>query len=340
MYEIDFLKLGTEEKSGDAIALRFSHGQRWVVVIVDGGFTDVGFELVDHVKGWYNTSHVDLVISTHPDADHINGLTPVLENLNVDELFIHLPGQHRSDVSSWGMEATNDLVRVARRRGVTVTEPFTGTSRFGGALTIAGPTAEYYESLLDSVRLGSAQATAASRGFAAAVGVAVRKLARIAVDHLPFETLTDLGETSERNNSSVITLLAIDGQRLLLTADAGIPALTNAADCLETLPSSGLPLALAQVPHHGSPHNVGPTILNRLLGPETSLIRAQAIISASDRAPKHPSPKVANAFLRRGYPAHTTEKAGVCFPSGVAIRPGWSLSTPLPALDEGGEDGD
>src|SRR6266567_3247132 len=340
MYEIDLLKVGAEEKSGDAIALRFSYGQRWVVVIVDGGFTDVGFELVDHVKDWYNTSHVDLVISTHPDADHINGLTPVLENLDVDELFIHLPSQHRADVSSWGMEATNDLVRVARRRGVTITEPFTGTSRFGGAVTIAGPTAEYYESLLDSVRLGSVQAAAASRGFAAAVGVAVRKLARIAVDHLPFETLTDLGETSERNNSSVITLLTIDGRRLLLTGDAGIPALTNAAEYLETLSSSNSPLALVQVPHHGSRHNVGPTILNRLLGLETNLIRGEAIISASDKAPKHPSPKVANSFLRRGYPAHTTEEAGVCFPSGVAIRPGWSPSTPLSARDESAEEDD
>lgn len=340
MYEIDFLKVGAEEKSGDAIALRFSYGQRSVVVIVDGGFTDAGPELVDHVKGWYNTNHVDLVISTHPDADHINGLTSVLEYLDVDELFIHMPGQHRSDVSSWGTEATDDLVRAARRRGVTITEPFTGTSRFGGALTIVGPTAEYYESLLDSVRLGPAQAAAASRGLAAAVGVAVRKLARIAVDHLPFETLTDLGETSERNNSSVITLLAIDGQRLLLTGDAGIQALTNAADYLETLPSAGLPFALIQVPHHGSRHNVGPTILNRLLGPETSLMRAEAIISASDKAPKHPSPKVANAFLRRGYPAHTTEKAGVCFPNDVPIRPDWSPSTPLPALDEGAEEDD
>ncbi len=340
MYEVDFLKVGAEEKSGDAIALRFAYQGRWVVVIIDGGFLDIGIELVEDVQTWYSTTHVDLVISTHPDADHINGLTPVLEELKVDDLFIHLPRQHRSDVSSWGVEAVDDLVRLARRRGVTVTEPFTGKSRFGGALTVVGPTVEYYESLLDAARLGAVQAAAASRGLGAAAAVALHELAARAVDYLPLETLTNLGETSERNNSSVITLLNIDGQRLLFTGDTGIPALTNGADYMDLLPTANVPFTLFQAPHHGSRHNLGPRILDRLLGPKTSAKRGEGIISASDRAPKHPSPKVANALLRRGYPAYTTERAGVCFPSGVAIRPGWSTATPLPPLDESGEEDD
>ena len=340
MHEIDFLKVGAEGKSGDAIALRFAYQGRWVVVVIDGGFVDVGAELVEHVRRWYETNHVDLVISTHPDGDHINGLTPVLEGLDVDELFIHLPRQHRSDVSDWGAEAVDDLVRVARRHDVTVTEPFTGETRFGGILTIAGPTSEYYESLLDAARLGAVKAAAASRGLGAAVGVALHKLASQAVEVLPIETLTDLGETSESNNSSVITLLTIDGERLLLTGDAGIPALTNAADYIDAHPSPTLPFKHFQAPHHGSRHNVGPTILDRLLGPETGLKRGHASISASDKAPKHPSPKVANALLRRGYPAYTNEKVGVHFPYGVPDRPGWTPIAPLPPLDESGEEDD
>src|SRR5258708_17214674 len=136
MYEVDFHQVGTDEKSGDAIALRFSYGPRWVVVIVDGGFVDIGDQLVQHVQRWYGTNHVDLVISTHPDADHINGLVSVLEGIHVDELFIHLPRQHRSDVSSWGTEATDDLVHVARRRGVAVPEPLTGQNTFIGGANI------------------------------------------------------------------------------------------------------------------------------------------------------------------------------------------------------------
>jgi beta-lactamase superfamily II metal-dependent hydrolase len=340
MYEIDFLQVGAQEKSGDAIAMRFPYGGRWVVVVVDGGFAESGECLVQHVLDTYGTDQVDLVISTHPDADHINGLTPILENLSVGELFIHLPRNHRSNVSSWGMEAVDDLANLARRQGVTITEPFAGESRFGGILTVAGPTIDYYESLLDSARLGAIEAAVLSKGLGTAVGVAVRKLASRALEYLPIETLTDLGETTERNNSSVITLLIIDGQRVLLTGDAGIPALENAADYLEILASAGIPLALVQAPHHGSRRNVGPTILDRLLGPHTDASRGYAVISASASAPKHPSPKVTNAFLRRGYPACTTEEVGVCFRSGMPIRPGWITATMLPPLDESGEEGD
>jgi len=337
VYEIDFLKVGAAEKSGDAIALRFPYQGRWVVVIIDGGFTDVGEQLIGHVLRWYQTSQVDLVISTHPDGDHINGLTPVLEQLDVRELFIHLPRVHRSDVSSWCPEPVDDLVRVARRRGVTITEPFTGESRFGGILTVVGPTQSYYESLLDAARLGAIRGAAVSGGFSAAVGVALRKLASRAVALLPEETLTDFGETTERNNSSVVTLLTLDGQRVLLTGDGGIPALSQAADYLELLPSAGLPIALFQAPHHGSRRNLGPSILNRLLGPGGTL-RGEAIVSASDQAAKHPSPKVTNALLRRGYPVYSTEKAHLCFPSDMPARPGWSTATPLPPLDESEED--
>lgn len=340
MYEVDFLKVGAEGKSGDAIAMRFSYGSGWAVVIIDGGSTDVGQELVEHVRTWYGTSHVDLVISTHPDADHINGLTPVLEQLTVGELFIHQPWSRRSDVSDWGTECAQELVELARSRGISVTEPFTGVSRFGSMLTIVGPSVSYYESLLDEACLGSIRAAAASRGVAGAVAVAVRKLAGKVVEHLPIESLTDLGETTERNNSSVITLLSVDSDRLLLTGDAGIPALTAAADYLGSLPSANEPIALFQAPHHGSRRNLGPTILDRLLGKPSAVRRGEGVVSASEKAPKHPSPKVTNALLRRGYPAYTTERGTICFPSRMPIRSGWGPALPLPPLDESGEEDD
>jgi beta-lactamase superfamily II metal-dependent hydrolase len=340
MYEVDFRSVGTEGKSGDAIALRVFHQGRWIVVIVDGGFWDSGIELAKHVNQWYETDHVDLVISTHPDEDHINGLTPVLELLDVDELFIHRPLLHRTDVSSWCPDPIDDLLQVARRRGTAVTEPFTGVTRFGGLLTVVGPTQEYYETLLDEARLGAVQAAAASRGIGAAAGVALRKLANEVVEHLPIETLTDFGETTERNNSSVITLLTVGDQRLLLTGDAGIPALTNAADYMDTLSSWALPLTLFHAPHHGSRRNVGPTILDRLLGSSNGAARGEAVVSASLAAPKHPSPKVTNAILRRGYPVYTTEQAHVLFPDGRPMRQGWSTATPLPPMSEGSEEDD
>ena len=94
-YEIDFLPVGEGEKSGDAIALRFGnlHGNRdeQTVVVIDGGFKGTGEKLVEHIRHYYGTDDVDLVISTHSDADHVSGLTVVLEELRVGHLWMHQP---------------------------------------------------------------------------------------------------------------------------------------------------------------------------------------------------------------------------------------------------------
>ena len=91
-YEIDFLPVGNGEKSGDAIAFRLGnlYGERseQMVVVIDGGFRETGETLVEHIKKYYDTTHVDLVISTHPDADHTAGLKVVLEQMTVSELWM------------------------------------------------------------------------------------------------------------------------------------------------------------------------------------------------------------------------------------------------------------
>jgi len=72
--------------------------------------------------------------------------------------------------------------------------------------------------------------------------------------------------------------------------------------------------------------------------PKTGGKRDHASISASDKAPKHPSPKVTNALLRRGYPAFTTEKAR-CASHMTACRTGSvDLLAALLPLAENGEE--
>jgi glyoxylase-like metal-dependent hydrolase (beta-lactamase superfamily II) len=100
VYEVDFLPVESENgpgsKSGDAITLRFSVPDQSnpVVVVIDAGFQATGDAVVSHIKQYYDTDVVDLMISTHPDADHINGLSVVLEQLRVGELLVHQPRLH------------------------------------------------------------------------------------------------------------------------------------------------------------------------------------------------------------------------------------------------------
>ena len=111
--------------------------------------------------------------------------------------------------------------------------------------------------------------------------------------------------TSAENSSSVISYFDLDGHRFLFTADAGVAALKHAADKAESL---GLPLRsfkFVQAPHHGSKRNIGPTILNRLIG-EPALFGTETnfttfISAAEEGEPKHPNKRVVNAFIRRGW---------------------------------------
>ena len=100
MYEVDFLSIESSgelgSKSGDAITVRFTENTTGTVrvLVIDGGYKHTGERLVEHVQARYGTNHVDLVISTHPDMDHVNGLTSVLTDLSVGELLIHIPHDH------------------------------------------------------------------------------------------------------------------------------------------------------------------------------------------------------------------------------------------------------
>lgn len=360
-YEIDFLPVGEGSSGGDAIALRYGNleGQRseQLVMVVDGGYNDSGQALVDHIRTHYGTDVVDVVVSTHPDRDHISGLTPVLEQLTVRCLLMHLPWKHSDALTlsksagfkslsfneklEKSMQATADLEELAIKRGVRIVEPFAGnfTSDSQPRYRVLGPSKEYYEELLPTM----ITAPSVSQRLSSLITKATEAARNFLDETLHIETLRDGGVTRPSNNSSVIGMLEVDGQRALLTGDAGIPALERALDVLESegfVPGS---IGFVQVPHHGSRRNVGPSVLNRLLGPvgqENS--HSVAFVSAPPENPdhKHPSKKVTNAFRRRGYSVHATQGRSKLHSHNTPGRVGWEASTPLPFHPKVEDDGD
>jgi competence protein ComEC len=74
---VTFLDVG----QGDAIFIQTPSGKQ---ILIDGGpsETQVLSELGRQMPFWDRT--LDLVILTHPDSDHVNGLVPVLERYRVD----------------------------------------------------------------------------------------------------------------------------------------------------------------------------------------------------------------------------------------------------------------
>jgi beta-lactamase superfamily II metal-dependent hydrolase len=114
------------------------------------------------------------------------------------------------------------------------------------------------------------------------------------------ELLDESGETSSENNSSVVSLLSFENRKYLFTGDSGIPALQNVINYAENNSIDISNVNWKQVPHHGSHRNISPEILDKI---KTEV----AYVSASDKAPKHPSYRVTNAYIRRGAVVYTTE---------------------------------
>jgi beta-lactamase superfamily II metal-dependent hydrolase len=351
-YEIDFLGVGEESKSGDAIALRYGnlYGTReeQTVVVIDGGFKDTGASLVEHIKNYYGTSEVDLVINTHPDLDHINGLETVLNELDVKELWIHKPWEHNQGLADKfkdgrvtdnsigerlkeNLEKAWSLVKLAEAKGIRVQEPFTGLVDARGGIKILGPSVGFYESLIPDFE-GMPEKASLANMLESVLNKAASTIRRFLVSWGE-DKIDDSGETSPRNNTSVITQLLVDERRSLFTGDAGIKALEYAADQLEQSGQTA-DLRFIQIPHHGSKRNIGKTVLNRLVGEPVAQGESRDITAIASTAkgaePKHPRKAVMNAFTHRGVKALATRGMGICHHHDSPSREGWNSLNPEP----------
>lgn len=339
--QIDFLPVDSGEKSGDAIAFRygdFTQRSTFKVVVIDGGTKDSGNRLVKHIQEHFQTNEVDLVICTHPDADHASGLRQVMNQCVVKELWIHKPWEHSeairdlfhdgritgnslSERLKLAYNYAHELVELAEEKGVDVREPFASRETEDGKVRVLGPTVDYYRELIPEFTRSPQQKTifeSVSRTF--------NKAVNWIHETLQIETLDDKGITSAVNLSSAVVLLELNGKKYLFTGDAGIQSLENV---LEYTKYNGIDISkvdLFQIPHHGSKRNISPKILN-------SIRCNRAYVSASKDAPKHPAKKVTNALIRRGTSVYKTGGRVIGYNIN-ASRDGWSSLTPIQFFDQ------
>jgi beta-lactamase superfamily II metal-dependent hydrolase len=312
-YEIDYIPVGDNSESGDAIAMRFGNlnGPRseQIVIVIDGGFQKSGEKLVEHVKTYYKTEYVDLVVSTHPDQDHASGLSVILEKLGVTQLAMHRPWEHAGSIKNLfkdgritasglekrlekSLQHASDLETHAKRKGVQIIEPFQGVTGFNDVIHILGPSEVYYEELLAGFR--STPEPINSLGLFESVQKVASKVIKRVQDFWHIDLLNDDEDsTTAENNTSTIILFNIDGHRLLFTGDAGKTALLNAIAYAESKGISLSGMRFFDVPHHGSKRNLSSMILKKMNA-------STSFISASVGDNKHPSKKVTNALQKHG----------------------------------------
>lgn len=366
-YEIDFLPVGEGESSGDAICLRYTldQGRTWWVGVIDGGTKDSGNALCEHIRQYYKTEVVNFVICTHPDQDHASGLAVVMDELIVQRLIMHLPWNYVDLIFeavddarvtkeslrerlAQGHRHAFDLYQRAVDQQIPIYDAFADSGDTGiPCLTIAGPSLEYYLSQLVNFRSITEVTQDGEKSALDGLLTTGRDVFNRVVESLNEETLVEPlpDATSPENNTSVISFFDFEGKRVLLTGDAGVPALEHAADRIERL---GHPLgsfSFLQAPHHGSKRNVGPAILDRLIGPpafgvsEPSPTFTSFISAAPDGEPKHPNKRVVNALIRRRAKVFATQGSKMChFTPNVPDR-GWQSVDPLSFSYEFDDDG-
>lgn len=74
---VHFIDVG----QGDSIFIQTPSGKN---MLIDGGTKSAGSKVVSFLKS-KGVSTLDVVVATHPDADHIGGLIPVLHNFKVNQ---------------------------------------------------------------------------------------------------------------------------------------------------------------------------------------------------------------------------------------------------------------
>ena len=351
--EIDFLAVETA-KSGDAIAIRYSIDGVTAVHVVDGGFLDTGEKLVKHLKSQYQTTHVDHVVLTHTDQDHVNGLRKVLEQCTVGCLWMNRPWMHAAELLH-RFETYNSVDALCRRlrseyaaaanlealaieRGIPIHAPLQGA--VVGRFTVMAPSmARYLDLIVSSEKTPAAVDEGKAMGLSGYFVKALKTAANLvkaawAHEYFPIEG------TSSENEMSVIQYAEIGGRRILLTGDAGRNGLNEAAGYA---PYVGLQLPglwMFQVPHHGGRHNVSTEVLDawlgkRLPGP-SGQTQFNALCSSAKADEHHPKKSVIRAIHHRGGHFAATEGRNLCLAH--SISRGWAPVPQHPYPEEQEED--
>lgn len=302
--EIHFLKA----EHGDAIVIKTMAEGRPFVIVIDGGpestANDIQRELMD-------IGHIDLMVLTHFDEDHIMGLIRYVEffkdgRMPVDRFLcncaqeIDLVGEN--SISSTGYENANTLTHYLRKQKMM-------DENFSWSDTITSTTEPFIQGDLriDFLSPSTAVLSKLQQEYNDYViqhpkwiddDVDDPQIAMINNNPDSTKTIDDLVKTDKPRNvnlwnlASIALLLTAEGKKVLLMGDADADIV---ADGIEKLIGIGnvIDVDMVKLSHHGSKHNLS----NRLL----SLIRCNHyVISTCGGAANwcHPDRKTLALILR------------------------------------------
>ncbi len=290
---------------GDSLWIEYGQSDRPSRILIDGGLSGTADAIrakIDSVAEKEGRCHLELLVVTHIDGDHIEGLVKLLGQkdlpLDVDDVWFngrkHHPdpdgkdedeflGARQAEFMStlldlrgldWNVWQNGKTIYVPpESRGKLPTHTLPG----GMELTLVSPR---YEELLklskdwdkELAKAGLDNVTAEEMLKAL---MADRKLSpdddflsAEPAETMDVPTLTQTKQGSDHskaNGSSIAFVAEFDDSACLLTGDAWSPVLSAGVDrILKERSIDRLPLAALKVPHHGSKNNLHDDLLEQI----------------------------------------------------------------------------
>lgn len=346
-YEIEFIGINEEVSDADAICMRWSDlFGNYTIGVYDGGFTGHGKKLNAHIDSFYfdnkDEKTIDFVICSHSDQDHASGLTEILENYEVKALYMNRPWLYIDDIFdkvSDGRITKDSLERrlkekyqyvakleeIALEKKVKIFETFQGKT-ICDKLEVLSPTKDFYLDLLvESDKTPLTDSVPLMESFRNKESDFINKIK----EHWNIDSLREDVSTTAENEMSIVVLGKMETENFLLTGDAGLRGLDIA---LNYASENDFPLdekvSVYQIPHHGSRHNVSPSILNRLVGNigHEGYTTNKKAFACVGKYTDNPKKMVTNAFIRRGVKVFKTEGFTIRHNINTPARDGWSTA--------------
>jgi hypothetical protein len=283
MFKIKFLPA----RFGDAIWIEYGTGSVTHRVLIDGGTGGTRTHIRDELDALAaEQRRLDLVVVTHVDRDHIEGILKLLSEevpgIQIDDFWFngspHLPGNPEDETFGpvQGERLTEQIVRlnlpwnkafggkavVAPSDGILPTRVLAG----GLKLTLLTPSLDSLARLKpkweDEVRAANLdpgfglesndEETEEDEEFGAEDVPNV--------DELAGSQFKD--DRSEANGSSIAMLAEFDGNRVLFAADASVGMLLPALERLS--PGAPVSLNLFKISHHGSKNTTSRALIQKV----------------------------------------------------------------------------
>lgn len=308
MLRIEMLPAGY----GDCLWIEYGDERSPHRILIDGGVAGTHAAILRRIAACGSACHVELVIISHVDADHIEGVMKLLDHppsgFTVGDVWFngwrHLPAPSHATLGAVEGEKLSEILTSRHLpwntgfSGKAVVVPDSGTLpqvRLPGDmnLTLLSPSREQLRALRPVWKKACEQAglvpgKPARRGAAGkgekpagrrlGGGIDIRELAEE-----PYEP-----DDSQTNGSSIAVLAEFDGKRCLLAADALSEVLVSS---LGRLRKKGVDAY--KMSHHGSRYNNSPDLLD-------AVPCRHYLVSTNGKRFGHPDPQTIARVLTAG----------------------------------------